>query len=126
MDDYFGQGFAAPMATLGEPSANRLTLSPVGEWHLPHGGAPVLHKPGDEMFSETVGLIEGLEVRSAHLYAIGRALPSIAGIINDLSFRLSLEMVDMDADTHNGGMFVRSGYIRAALLVRPAVYGWPL
>lgn len=117
--------FEAVIATLGEPSLNRITLAVDGHWHLPHGGAPVLHRPEGNVFSETVGAVDELEVRGTHLWATGQAFyQGVAEAITDGTVRLSLEMTEMQFETANGSMYVKGGYVRAFTLVNPARYGW--
>lgn len=118
--------FEAVIATLGEPSLNRITLAADGHWHLPHGGAPVLHRPSGDVFSETVGAVDELEKRGSQLWAIGQAFyPSVADSITDGVVRLSLEMTEMQMEGDGvNTLYVTGGYIRACTLVSPERYGW--
>lgn len=119
--------FRAPMARLGVPSTNRITMSQNGTWHLPHGGAPIQHKPEGSIFSETVGAIQELEFADGQMWGVGQV--EYSGVAEALNARvtcLSIEVMDMEFEMVNGSMYVDTGYIRSALLVSPQGYGWEL
>lgn len=119
--------FRAPLARMGVPSLNHIVLSQNGTWHLPHGGASVQHRPLDYVFSETVGVIESLEFADGQMWGVGHVqFPGVAEALNKGLTFLSIEITEMTQEVINRTTYIDSGYIRAALLVSPAGYGWPV
>lgn len=117
----FTDDFTSTIAILGEKARDGRMLSSAGEWTglFP---APVIHQSSGVQ----VGEILEMDIAGNELYVTGRAVKTIAEVLDADTFKLALDMDNVGHIMYQPGdqLVIMAGRIRGAYMVKAEDWLW--